>query len=319
MTPDDLDPLSRLAIRHGSDKFGGHLYTPIYHRLLQHLRDRPVRLLELGVGGYAVPEAGGSSLRMWAEYFPAGRIVGLDFHPKRLHISPRVTIVQGSQADENLLRGLVAAHGPFDIVIDDGSHHVAHVLTSFRGLYASMPAGGIYVVEDTQTAFAAKTGGEASGRGSIYDLANHLVRAMQEQEGFRAADGDPLGAGAYGAITDSVAFHRNMIVFTRGENTYPSNHRLDFRHAEVQAVYRCIAEEAARNPGPRDSLSRIDMCVLAGRPEEAARLALASAAAWPEDVALLAELARIISPIGQGEATAALLERLERAAARGEL
>jgi len=317
VTPDDLDPLSRLAIRHGSDKFGGHLYTPIYHRLFQHLRDRPVRLLEIGVGGYAVPEAGGSSLRMWAEYFPAGRIVGLDFHPKRLHLSPRVTIVQGSQNDENLLRGIVAAHGPFDIVIDDGSHHVAGVLTSFRCLYRLLPPGGVYIVEDTQTAFTTKFGGESSGRGTIYDLANHLVRAMHAQEGFRAADGDPMAADAYGAITEAVAFHRNMIVFTRGVNTYPSNHRLDFRHEEVQAVYRCIAEEAARNPGPRDSLSRIDMCMLGGRSDEAARLALASAEAWPEDVAMLAELVRMIQPTGQGEASAALRERLERVAARG--
>lgn len=318
VTPDNLDPLSRLAIRHGSDKFGGHLYTPIYHRLLQHLRDHPVRLLEIGVGGYAVPEAGGSSLRMWAEYFPAGRIVGLDFHPKRLHLSPRVTIVQGTQSDENLLRGIVAAHGPFDIIVDDGSHHTAQVLTSFRCLYSLQPAGGIYIVEDTQTAFSTKFDGEASGRGTIYDFANHLVRAMHAQEGFHAADGDPMGAGAYGAITEAVAFHRNMIVFTRGENTYPSNHGLDFRHAEVQAVYRCIAEEAARNPGPRDSLSRIDMCLLGGHQREAARLALASAAAWPEDVTLLAELVRLIQPTGQSEATAALLERLGQAAARSE-
>lgn len=318
MTPDDLDPLSRLAIRHGSDKFGGHLYTPIYHKLFQHLRDRPVRLLEIGVGGYAVPEAGGSSLRMWAEYFPAGRVVGLDFFPKRLHLSPRVTILQGSQTDETLLRGIVAAHGPFDIVIDDGSHHMAHVLTSFRCLYGLQPADGIYVVEDTQTAFAPASGGEASGRGTIYDLANHLVRAMQAREGFRAAEGDPMGAGAFGAITEAVAFHRNMIVFIRGENTYPSNHRLDLRHEEARAVYRCIAAEAARNPGPRDSLSRIDMCVLAGLNLEAARLALASAAAWPEDVPLLAELVRMIQPTGHSEATAALQQHLERAAARGE-
>ncbi|MBV8508817.1 MAG: hypothetical protein JO289_01505, partial [Xanthobacteraceae bacterium] len=41
---DHIDPLTRLAIRHGTDKWGPHFYTPIYHELLAPLRDRPVKL-----------------------------------------------------------------------------------------------------------------------------------------------------------------------------------------------------------------------------------------------------------------------------------
>jgi hypothetical protein len=312
MTADELDPLSRLAIRHGSDKFGGHVYTPIYHRLFNHLRDRPIRLLEIGVGGYTTPEAGGSSLRMWADYFPAARIVGLDVHPKQLNISPRVTTIQGSQTNQDQLRQVVAEHGPFDIVIDDGSHQVDHVLASFRCLYPLLPTGGVYVVEDTQTSFNPDLGGEVSGRGTIYDLADGVVRAMQVAEGFHFAYGDTMGAQPYGAITESVAQFRNIVAFTRGNNTYPSNHGLDLANVQAQAVYRCMAEEAARNPGPRDSLSRIDMCVWAGQGEEAARLALAAAEAWPEDVGLLADLARMMATAGRDDLMTMLLQRVQR-------
>ena len=43
---DHIDPLTRLAIRHGTDKWGPHFYTPIYHELLAPLRasDRYRRL-----------------------------------------------------------------------------------------------------------------------------------------------------------------------------------------------------------------------------------------------------------------------------------
>jgi hypothetical protein len=37
----EIDPLTRLAIRHGTDKWGPHFYTPVYHELFAPLRDRP--------------------------------------------------------------------------------------------------------------------------------------------------------------------------------------------------------------------------------------------------------------------------------------
>jgi hypothetical protein len=115
------DPLSLLAIRHGTDKYDDHLYTPEYHWLFGHLRDRELRLLEIGVGGYDQPQCGGQGLRLWVE------------------------------------------DGPFDIVIDDGSHRMADVLATLRHLYPRMPADGIYVVEDTQAAFWDEFGGTAPG------------------------------------------------------------------------------------------------------------------------------------------------------------
>jgi 8-demethyl-8-alpha-L-rhamnosyltetracenomycin-C 2'-O-methyltransferase len=86
MTPDSVDPLTALAIKYGTDKWGPHFYTPIYHELFSAWRDRPIRLLEIGVGGYGFRKVGGSSLSMWAEYFPRGHITGLDIAPKQLDL-----------------------------------------------------------------------------------------------------------------------------------------------------------------------------------------------------------------------------------------
>ncbi len=159
MPTTSLDPLSDLAIRHGTDKFGYHDYTPNYHKLFWHLRDKPLRLLEIGVGGYGHEDQGGQSLATWRDYFPHAQITGIDIERKRLALGDRVVILQGSQVDPDFLAETVRDRGPFDIIIDDGSHQNAHVVTSFRLLWPDLAPGGIYVAEDVQTAFMPGFGG----------------------------------------------------------------------------------------------------------------------------------------------------------------
>ncbi|MEM9393986.1 MAG: hypothetical protein AAGA38_09020 [Pseudomonadota bacterium] len=154
-----IDPLSRLAILYGTDKFGLHDYTPNYHRLLRHLRKEPIAMLEIGVGGYADPKAGGSSLEVWRDYFPHGRIIGIDIAAKSLDLGPRVNLAQGSQVDPAFLEDLVTQHGPFDIILDDGSHRNEHVVESYRLLFQAVKPGGFYIVEDVQTAVFPRFGG----------------------------------------------------------------------------------------------------------------------------------------------------------------
>lgn len=154
-----VDPLTRLAITHGTDKFGYHDYTPNYFALFKHLRDRPVRLLEIGVGGYQDADRGGESLETWRDFFPEGQITGIDIQKKEMDLGERVRILQGSQVDADFLSDLVRNHGPFDIIIDDGSHRNEHVVESFEILFPTLAPGGIYVVEDVQTAFFPRFGG----------------------------------------------------------------------------------------------------------------------------------------------------------------
>ena len=154
-----VDPLTRLAILHGTDKFGMHDYTPVYHALLAERRDKPLKLLEIGIGGYDDPHAGGESLAMWRDYMPNADIVALDIAAKELDLGPRVTLVQGSQVDPDVIARLIADHGPFDVIVDDGSHDNAHVWESFRMLFPALKPGGLYLVEDVQTAFFLRLGG----------------------------------------------------------------------------------------------------------------------------------------------------------------
>ena len=137
---------------------GVSLFTPIYHSVFGHLREQPIRLLEIGVGGYEFRRVGGASLAMWADYFPNGKIAGIDVEEKELDLGPRVTVLRGSQVDAEFLERVVAEHGPFDIIVDDGSHVPQHIVASFGHLFPSLTANGIYAIEDTLTAFMPKKG-----------------------------------------------------------------------------------------------------------------------------------------------------------------
>ncbi len=153
--------LDQLALRYGSDKWGSmHWYTPHYESHLAAFRDRAVRMLEIGIGGYRDPRAGGASLRMWQRYFRRGLVYGLDVFPKHGITGPRLRTVEGDQSDPEFMSRLGEELGPFDIVVDDGSHLNAHVRASFDSLFPYVRRGGFYVIEDLQTSYWPGYGGD---------------------------------------------------------------------------------------------------------------------------------------------------------------
>ena len=183
------DELTLLAQKYGTDKGQPNYYTPHYHRLLSGFRQRPLRLLEIGVGGVTSlsghndPDAGGQSLRMWKEYFPNAQIVSIDIHDKSALQETRIKIYQGSQEDADFLKKVNAESGPFDIIIDDGSHISRHIITSFTVLFPLMASDGIYLVEDLACSYDRKWGGDSFNLNnkktsmgyfkSLLDLLNH--------------------------------------------------------------------------------------------------------------------------------------------------
>lgn len=165
---DPVDALTRLANRHGSDKGDAHLsrhaYTRVYGPLFAPLRDRPVRVLEIGLlhlrasGGWADParrNAGGQragdapSLRMWADYFPRAEIFGFDLNDFSGIEVPRTSIVQGDMGDPDDLARLVReTGGRFDVVIEDASHASHHQQIALAHLFPHVAPGGLYAIED---------------------------------------------------------------------------------------------------------------------------------------------------------------------------
>src|SRR5439155_21067965 len=100
---------------------------------------------------------------MWKEYFPHAVIVGIDIYDKSSLAEDRVTILQGDQSDPEFLADVSRRFGPFDVIIDDGSHVSAHVIASFHYLFGSLTDDGIYAIEDLQTSYWERTYGGSSG------------------------------------------------------------------------------------------------------------------------------------------------------------
>lgn len=175
--------LDALALVYASDKRTGHRYLPHYKRHLGPRRFAVRRVLEIGVGGYDDPYAGLNSLRMWRTFFPRAHVFGLDISDKAVGNEPRVTFVRGSQAETGVLDRVVElAGGSFDLVIDDGSHVNEHVRMSFEHLFPYVSDGGIYVIEDLETAYSPEQGGGAPGSaGTSVAMAKDLIDGINRE------------------------------------------------------------------------------------------------------------------------------------------
>jgi glycosyltransferase involved in cell wall biosynthesis len=147
--------LDALAKASGTDKSSlCHNYTRYYDRYFASIRQRPLKLLEIGVEK-------GRSIRTWEEFFPNAEIFGIDVDPAcRQYGSERTRIFIGDQADERFLRSVAqTAGGSFDIIIDDGGHFMHQQKASFKVLFEYVAPGGIYVIEDLHTSYWERYGG----------------------------------------------------------------------------------------------------------------------------------------------------------------
>jgi SAM-dependent methyltransferase len=122
-------------------------YFEAYQAIFESRRPQPLRILEIGV--YK-----GASLRLWKRYFgnPETVIVGIDIDQTCAQFDARnenIHVRIGSQADTGFLDTVTREFGPFDIIIDDGSHHSSHMIASFNHLFAdALKNDGIYLAED---------------------------------------------------------------------------------------------------------------------------------------------------------------------------
>lgn len=208
--------LEALAGRFGTDKWGlFHWYTPHYEKHFRAFVDQPVRLLEIGIGGYSDPASGGESLRMWQQYFRRGSIYGLDIYDKSLDV-PRVHTIQGDQGDHAFMDQLGKDIGPLDLVIDDGSHLQDHVLTSFRAVFPHLRNGGIYVVEDLEPSYWPGWGGGPPTEASHVTGGIGFLKTLIDGLNHREFDG---GEPTYlDRNVRSLHFYHNIAFIVKGPN-----------------------------------------------------------------------------------------------------
>lgn len=150
-----------------------HHYLPLYDRHFTPWRDKPLRMLEIGVSK-------GGSLAMWRRFFGTEAVIfGIDIDPTCARfdgIDGRVRI--GSQADAAFLASVVAEMGGVDIVLDDGSHMSGHMRSSLETLFPLLSDGGLYVIEDLHAAYWQDFGGGYRAEGSFMTTIKTMIDDM---------------------------------------------------------------------------------------------------------------------------------------------
>lgn len=179
-----MQSLHALGLKYGTDKAANenysHRFCDFYEFHLSAWRNRPIRLLEIGI-------CKGASLRMWEEFFPNGEIVGIDSlaEPGSMLVNEgRIKSFQVDQGDALALTHLRNFGGPFDIVIDDGSHFTHHQDTS----YAIFSGAPIFIWEDLHT--SRMPGYVTTKRVLPLDRARQLAQDFPERVFLHDTDGD---------------------------------------------------------------------------------------------------------------------------------
>lgn len=169
-----------LCIRHNCDKGKlpngvGHDYGRHYESVLEPLRDKPIRLLEIGVGD-------GKSIRVWLDYFTHQntRIVGVDKDAVD-HSRDRYEFVVANQTNVAALQPLMA--WAYDVIIDDGSHTPDGTVTSFEALWPFVKRGGYYIIEDLRCSYM--PGYQVDGWGTQMSFVKRLLDDINAQTDYK--------------------------------------------------------------------------------------------------------------------------------------
>lgn len=149
-------------------------YIPVYDATFAPYRNRKIRMLEIGVSR-------GGSLEMWRKYFtPDSVIVGVDQNPACAQFDDpdrNLYVRTGDQQDTEFLQSVLDEFGPFDIILDDGSHLPSPTLISFQHLFThGLIDGGVYLVEDLWYCYMPH--GQEDGCPTFVEVTKQLIDIM---------------------------------------------------------------------------------------------------------------------------------------------
>jgi hypothetical protein len=161
-------PLCEIMGRNKSDKgsiditSSWHNYTPFYYSIFKDLRDKKLRIFELGLGtnnvniksNMGIDGRPGASLYGWAEFFPNASIYGADIDKDILFQTERIKTYYCDQTNPSIISDMWNSKGlddKFDIIIEDGLHTFTANVCFFENSIHKLNSGGYYIIEDITT------------------------------------------------------------------------------------------------------------------------------------------------------------------------
>ena len=153
--------LCDIMLKYGSDKSrkDKHNYTIIYDYLFQDLKEKNIRILELGIGtndpnmisSMGLDGKPGASLRGWSEYFTNGLIFGADIDRNILFSTDKIKTFYCDQTNPESIKSMWSNKNLSEnlvIIIDDGLHTFLAQLIFLENSFNKLNPGGFYIIED---------------------------------------------------------------------------------------------------------------------------------------------------------------------------
>jgi len=149
-------------------------YCDIYESYFNSLKDKPIKLLELGVGSSDAP-----SLKLWETFFPNAQIIGID-HVSEYEVATqgRVKVEIGNFLLEDFANNIINKYAPFDIIIDDAGHYQSEIITAFKKFWPHVADNGLYVIEDLLTAYCPCFEGGYRKLGTAIEFLKELIDSL---------------------------------------------------------------------------------------------------------------------------------------------
>jgi hypothetical protein len=158
-------PLCEIMGKHKSDK--GHVdinnswhnYTTFYYYIFKELRNKQLRIFELGLGtnNVNIPSnmgkhgRPGASLYGWSEFFPNSEIFGADIDSAILFDTDKIKTFYCDQTQPEIITKMwnePQLQENFDIILDDGLHTFDANVCFFENSIHKLKQNGYFIIED---------------------------------------------------------------------------------------------------------------------------------------------------------------------------
>ena len=136
-----------------------HNYTPFYYSIFKDLREKSLRIFELGLGTNNVNLLSnmgtngrpGASLYGWHEFFTNSAIFGADIDSDILFTTDVIKTFYCDQTNPHIIKYMwnePELHENFDIIIEDGLHKFEANVCFFENSIHKLNSNGYYIIED---------------------------------------------------------------------------------------------------------------------------------------------------------------------------
>jgi SAM-dependent methyltransferase len=158
-------PLCEIMGRCGSDKGSidiensWHNYTTFYYSIFKDLREKELRIFELGLGtnNPNIPSnmgpngVPGASLYGWSEFFPNSHIFGADIDTNILFNTEKIKTFYCDQTNPEIIKKMwdePELQDNFDIIVEDGLHTFNANVCFLENSIHKLKQNGFFIIED---------------------------------------------------------------------------------------------------------------------------------------------------------------------------